>query len=370
MSATDKHYNRIIQKHFEDKIVRWLDGRNGNPISIEIHPAGKVGCLNRCPHCTGALHPGVKSCEEVPGELLIDFIRSLREHGVDRFVISGCRTEPLTYKYIGEVIEAIKDSNLSMGIHTSGELLTPDLVRLIASDTAPSSYIAFSVDSYDSSCYIEGHQPLNNRDPFPKIIRNAFDTGRMRYRFGSALDISWHYLFLKCNVHCEQGILNFVRLAKDSGADRVRFSTPLFPVNNRGQYRGFEIVSEEEVSQAMCFVQKARQEMETPNFHVATIQYESPLKFHEKPSFRYCYHGEMIGVVGSDGYIYPCTAVASVAFSHLRRGHIADFWKVWEGKKKLCVPEDCPGTHCDRFEGAFNRYVERMLSGRRGFSQV
>lgn len=128
----------------------------------------------------------------------------------------------------------------------------------------------------------------------------------------------------------------------------------------------FEIVSEEEVEQATSYVKHVRQEIgETPDFRVSVIPYVSPFETLKKPSFRFCYHGELIGVIGSDGFIYPCTAVASVAFAHLRRGQVEDFGKVWREKRILCVPEDCPGTYCDRFEGAFNRYVEQLVQENR-----
>jgi len=366
MIATDEYYNIIIQQYYSEAIRRWLTGQAVNPFSVEIHPAGKAGCINRCLHCTGSLPESMQSLETIPIKPLIEFIHSLPDHGVGKIVISGCRTEPLTYKHIGEVIKAAKASNLSVGIHTTGELLTPDLMLLIAYQATPGSYISFSIDAYDSLCYNEGHQPLNKRDAFSKIIKNAFEMGRLKSEFGSPLKINWYYLFLKCNVHSKEGIRRFIELAKDGGANRVRFSTPLLPVNNKGQHRGFEIVSEEEVNQAKSYVEHARQEIgETPDFRVSVLPYVSPFEHLKKPSFRFCYHGELIGVIGSDGFIYPCTAVASVAFAHLRRGRIEDFWKVWQEKHLLRVPEDCPGTHCDRFEGAFNRHVEQLNYQRR-----
>ncbi|MBM3238996.1 hypothetical protein FJZ31_22110 [Candidatus Poribacteria bacterium] len=364
--ATDRYYIPIIQQYYSEPIRRWLAEQVVN-LFVEIHPSGKAGCINRCQHCTGALPIGMKSPETIPIKPLIVFIYSLPEHDVRKLVISGCRTEPFTYKYIDEVIKAAKASNLSVGIHTTGELLTPDLMRLIAYQATPDSYISFSIDAYDSPCYNEGHQPLNKKgDAFSKIIKNAFEIGQLKSEFGSTLKINWHYLFLKCNVHSKEGIQHFIELAKDSGANHVRFSTPLFPVNNKGQHRRFEIVSKEEVEQATSYVEHARQEIEeTPDFRVSVIPYVSPFEFLEKPSFRFCYHGELIRVIGSDGFIYPCTAVASVAFAYLRRGQVEDFWKVWQEKHILRVPEDCPGTYCDRFEGAFNRYVEQLVQNER-----
>ena len=76
--------------------------------------------------------------------------------------------------------------------------------------------------------------------------------------------------------------------------------------------------------------------------------------------FRSCWHSKLIGVIGQDGAVAPCTSVASRRFRELSRGSILkeDFWEVWQRVQERPAIPACEDLFCTRFEYEINTLVE------------
>ena len=361
-----------------DRLYRWIVGQpralsaiqtlaNGKrpeqPCWVEIHCAGLEGCWNRCRHCTGQIPWSLERPCVIPLSGLKRCLDAIKFLGIPMVVLSGNRTEPLLHPDFDALMDAVRARGLATGLHTSGLQLTSRRASRLTSDAVEGDNVAFSIDSFNNETYEISHRagPRCCQRPFDSVVENARCLAAGKSRPEDPPFITWKYLWLNGNLD-QAGVECFVRLAKESGANRVRFAAPLPPVHEAGRLRGFRQISEEEFWMATDWAEKAKQVVgETATFTVEIVRVP-PLTDHAEPRFSRCWHAELMAVVGRDGLIYPCTSVASPLFEHLAYGTCADLAKAWEDRPPIRVPEDCSGLYCDRFERFVNEWIEEHLA--------
>lgn len=355
------NYAKFFEENYGDSLEALIQRRALAPPWIEIHPAcaGRIKCSNQCPHCTGQAQLNYTAEREIPLEVLLKLVESLPGRGVRRVVLSGIFSDPLLYSDIKGLLRVIKGQGLAVGVHTTGFFLDQELKELLTSSNHPPNYITFSLDCGNHKTYNRVHRPRNLKArPFDKILRNLKDLVEMKKSRSSNLWIGVSYLLLEGNTD-RDNLSAAVSLAAKMGVDCLRFTVPLLPVHYSEEgSRPFRLVTQQEVDAARERIAEAVASLGGDPLKVVVTPYNPTLQRERR--FESCWHSKLIGVVGQDGAIAPCTSVASRCFRHLSRGSILeeDFWEVWQRVQERPAIPACEDLFCTRFEYEINTLVE------------
>lgn len=336
------------------------------PLQIEIHPyhgSQPQGCNNRCVWCTRledkcALKTGAIRGLEL--ESLLALLRSLKGRGVRRIVLSGNSTEPLLYPGIGEVIETIHSIGLPWVLFSNfyyGETI----LDTAPGQALPGSTIRVSLDAFSECSYDRTHRPQTGAGTFAKVKANVERLASRRAEQRSPLRIGIAYLMVEANSEAEE-LWDVICWADQLGLDFLRFSVPLQPTHQNGEFALAEEAAEAIRARATAVMDRYRR-TRTARLDLSIRQ--DAVQQPAKPFVR-CHHGKAIPVVGVRGKIYPCTSTSIADFDGLGLGDINDpdfdFWQIWRDPTKWQHDTArCPD--CTRFEYDFNAAVEEQMNG-------
>jgi radical SAM protein with 4Fe4S-binding SPASM domain len=326
------------------------------PVQLELHPGNNCAGYT-CFYCYGEgqfLNDGIE-LEKEEYFKLIDDIKSK----IKFITLSGIKSDPLSYKYVYHIIKKLKESNLRVGIHTKGLLLTNKLSKLLNSETEYGDFITLSVNASNSSIYNKIHGLNKKSKAFNTVYSNLDTLYNYKSDTNSTLTINVAYLLFKDNSTKEQ-IEEFIGLFKDK-SDRIKFSFPQIP--NMGK------------DLSDVFLQSNKDQIEI----IKTLHAKNPklnIQFpifenskHET-DFKYCYAQNFQSVIDYCGNIFPCPQIASDDHFKLSYGNIknSNFWSVWNLKERVELCEspikkmNC--RICDRKDEEINTKLAKMFNNK------
>ena len=320
------------------------------PMQVELHPGGHCGPMN-CRYCYG------KNQKLNLGELNIDEYTKLLDeiNGRTNLIdISGIASDPLSYKYLFELIDLLKQKGCHFGIHTKGYFLTSELSKLINSGRTEGDFITISIDSANKNKYNNLHGIRKNVSAFDKILENVRYLKSVKDKNNSKIRINFGYLLFEENSNPED-IEEFIHIFEPLG-DVLRFSIPQVP--NVAKPSGF--ICQEDIDNKLSMLKK----YEKDNIVVLKFSYSQ----HDN-SFDTCWSQRFNMTIDKAGNVYPCPQVASSQYNHLRYGNIKlqTLFEIWNSQKRneiigMSVDREMKCRVCDRKDENINIELEKILN--------
>lgn len=343
--------------NFPEQVRAICDGKRPNsPLHVEIHPHSNNTemCNNRCYGCTG-LGYAMKdnSGFGIDSGRLIQTIDSFKGR-VQKVVFSGCCVEPLMYPQFADVIRHSRDADLDISIYSNFYFATPEITGLL-SRPVKKEFVRASLNAGTREAYNLVHRPADTNS-FDIILENI-----RRLAGAKDGDSPFFYLtYLLSQHNCDNKNLDFVvRFASSTrGIDKIRFSVYQKPLG-RKMPRAVAI-PQRLLDDSRKHLEDLKQKYQRQDFDVE-ITSEEIVEEQKQKGFSQCSVQDVFAVIGYDGSVYPCTAMAS-PFSpeQLKFGNInkEDFWDIWSKKNTNFSLEGC--LDCTRAEFEINNWFHQL----------
>jgi MoaA/NifB/PqqE/SkfB family radical SAM enzyme len=336
------------------------------PKQLEIHlPSDRqTACNLACTHCFSTLYTKELGRWEPEGLKLLHNL-----HGdIPYHIYGGAYCEPTANPFLFPFFATTKMYGNHFGLHTNGTYLLEleknhrFLTNCNEISTDKEDYISISIDAGSGLSW----QALKKKDK--SNFWNILQAIEMMANIRDKKNKSSHAIrlvFLVSEPTCSQEEFEFiVALAKMYKLDSVRFSVPY------DYYaRDFKDVKEYKSSKEDVIAEKVEQ---YTKHLISENENENPYVFWNPPfftdierfDFEKCFYGFFQITLSSDGYVYPCSAIAAPTASHLRKGKISsDLYKFqyqcWELQNNpVQCRTDCfsHGLRCNRMGLEINEY--------------
>lgn len=334
-----------------------FDGKMTLPRQVEIQLSNDTGvaCNLSCRDCQGQmLTPEMASMNG----MLYSLIKNLQGR-VPLFVISGINSEPTLNPGLIDLIELIKSTGSSYGLHTNGVLLSPleiknNFVTRLMRVSDANDYVSVSLDAGSPESYAWYKRVPEEYYLLAMKGVNMLSYFRLEFeKDGPRLRLT--YLLNKFNCSQEE-IESVVRTATILDYDSLRFSVP-YPFFGLSMDKWLEHRDNFEVPLFAKAIQRflpflSRDPADRPFVFVLSPETQDLSKF----SFAHCFYGYQMITLGSDAYFYRCSAGAHSFFRHLRLGMLTD--NIEEFYRMILMNQDKtfdPQVSCFPFGARCNR---------------
>lgn len=319
------------------------------PMQLELHPGSHCGGMN-CRYCYGKNQKLNKGILEICDyEKLLDDVNG-KTNLID---ISGIASDPLSYRFIYELIKLIKKKKINLGIHSKGYLLDEKISELINSGETDGDFITLSIDSSNAPNYNLLHGFNKKDNAFDKVVDKLRFLNNEKIKRNSNLRINIGYLLFQENSSNEE-IEKFIEIFEPF-ANMLRFSIPQVP--NVADPIGF--IPKNQIEKTLIRLKK----FEKNNVIVLKFDYSE-----HNHSFDTCWSQRFNITVDKAGYVFPCPQVALSNYNHISYGNIKKqtIWEIWNSQKrqsilKMDVDREMKCRVCDRKDENINIELEKIL---------
>ena len=302
------------------------------PAHVEIHPHhfSTPMCNNNCPACTGKIYRcGSRACEfGIEPERLIQTLGGFKGK-VNDVIFSGNSIEPLLYPDIVPAINAVRAVGAMFSLYSNFYYASrPGVLNALTNPATPFDYIRISLNAGSRDSYNLSHQPCDE-NAFSIVLENIRELLLLKREKKAELYVHLTYLLDQHNSGPRE-LENVVRWAADHiGVNGIRFSVYQKPM-------GLSVpsaidFSDEDFTHLKDHIVALEKEYARDNFSVEH-PWEMTQNEQKEKIFHECRVGKVFPVIGMDGGVYPCTAMASPFSSEVYRyGNInkEDFWDIW-----------------------------------------
>jgi len=316
------NYIQILKDHLGtwDKV---FNGELIYPRQLEIHLPGnhKIGCNFNCYYCQGRILQKPLGMNEESVYRVVEQLRG----AVPFHVYGGAYTEPLLNPWLLRFLKLTKQYGSRFGIHTNGSLLlqleksVKFCTELCAIADSPEDYISISIDAGSP----ESHTKTKNltRNWFDEIIAGVRLLCQIR---GGRNFPAVRFSYIMNEDNASPGELaNIVRIAREIGADSVRFSVPYDLYG-----KPFEQVREYKRNVEIPFdaVVRARLDglLSKPGDKPFVFYIPPACQDVDKMNFKQCIYSYYQITLAADGWVYNCSSTASPSFKFSRLGKQTD----------------------------------------------
>lgn len=316
------NYTQVLLDHLGgwDKV---FNGELIYPRQLEIHLPGnhKIPCNFYCYYCQGRLVDQSLGMDE---EVVYRLVERLRGK-VPFHIYGGAYTEPLLNPYLLDFLKLTKRYGSKFGIHTNGSLLlrlqksSNFLTEICALATSPEDYVSISIDAG----FPKSHMATKNlqKNWFNEIIRGAELLCKIRGTDNKPA-VRFSYIINESNATYEE-LSNIVRIAREIGADSVRFSIPYDLYG-----KPFEQVRDYKRRVEVPFDTVVRARLDG----LLSTSGAKPFVFYippasqdvDKMNFRQCIYSYYQITFGAGGWVYKCSSTATPSFKFNRLGRQTD----------------------------------------------
>ena len=292
-----------ILNHFE-RIQRFVKGELVYPITVEIDPTNV--CNHRCAWCVSMeAHTG-----EVLGlDRLRELIAELKSSDVRSIVLKG-GGEPTTHPQFIEILDAVRESDLSCGLITNGSMPRRGTRERIVETC---EWVRVSLDAATP----QTHRAIHGTSDFTRILQNVeYLANESAGRTMVGLN------FVAEPRNCAE-MADFARMGKQLGAAYVTIRCVFDPNNPLS----------EEMRAAMRQQAAEAKAVEDGAFRVFLGNFtDRYLNADAAEPFPYnrCLGPNLIGIVGGDGEVYACCFLRGnkqFSFGNIHEKSFSDIWK-------------------------------------------
>lgn len=322
--AKDKDYNSNMKllKHLE-RLLEWDQTGFVFPVLVAINPSD--ACNNRCPLCSTKNKSTVMmSTAEVKR-----ILKEVREVGVKAIGYGG-GGEPLCQPDLEEILRFTKELGLESSLTSNGYTLTQGCIDAIVTCC---TWTRISLDADGPVIYEKTHGMKGKA--FDKVCDNIRKIAEARKRLNSEMVFGLTYLI---GPHTVEGIFGAAKLARDLGADYMRFR-PFFDWQEDDLDLNASVLDELE----RC------KELIIDSFDVTYPESRVSSRVISKNQREYgkCYVHHFMTIVDADLKVYPCCMLVGRPEYCLGDLHHKTFKELWmsEERKKAFESIDlsvCP----------------------------
>lgn len=334
------------------------------PVHVEIHPHhfSTPMCNNNCPACTGKIYRcGARACEfGIDSKRLIQTITGFGGK-VNDVIFSGNSIEPLLYPEIVPAIKAVRQAGAMFSLYSNFYYANrPGVIDALTTPATAYDYVRISLNAGKRESYNFSHRP-DDPNAFGIVLENVRELTRLKKEKKADLYVHLTYLLDKYNSGFEEleGIVRWA--ASDSGINGIRFSVYQKPMGL--SVPGAIDFSSEDFNSLKARVIRLEKHYGREDF---SIEHPWEMTQHEEKEKKFleCRVGKVFPVIGMDGGVYPCTAMASPFSSEaFRYGNInhEDFWAIWDIMSNLRGVPLSSCHDCTRGEYDINTQLDRPL---------
>lgn len=345
--------------NFPDAVNAICKGsRPQSPLHVEIHPHhnSTIMCNNHCAGCTGLKYASKQNQSTgINPERLIETIDSFKRR-VKKVVFSGCCIEPLLYPQINEVYSHCRKARLDISLYSNFYYANkPGIIETLASPQE-NEYVRISLNSGTKKAYNLVHHPID-KNSFEIIQENIKDLLSLKKSKNPFVHLTYLLSTHNCDKKNLESAINFA--ASNAGIDSIRFSVYQKPLGR--EMPSSIAIPLEKLDEARKNLEKLKSEYTRKDFSVE-ITNEEIIPEQKKKPFNKCRVQDAFAVIGFDGNVYPCTAMASTSSpDYYKFGNIntQNFWDIWKTKNSDFHLDKC--YDCTRAEFQINsRFHEEI----------
>jgi len=353
-----------VNSLFSKEIDEITEGKHPDtPFQVEIHPhhSSTELCNNNCNGCTGGGYRNSESKKQgIDINRFIETIDSFKGK-TRRVVFAGNCTEPLLYPEINTLIRHIRDAGLEFGLYSNFYYADKPGFLEELTNTSLNDYVRVSLDAGTSESYNKTHNP-KDKNSFEKIKENTEDL----LTLNKNLDI--HITYLLSDSNCNKTDLKAVTewVGKHEGINSMRFHVYQKPLGRN--MPNSSIISPSRLEETRELLSELKEQYKD-NFNMKIAFPKKMILNQKEKPFERCYVQHIFAVIGFDGEVYPCTAMASPSSSDIYKfGNInyEKFWDIWKNidKKSLFPLDKC--YDCTRAEFDVNCHVQELVNQKVG----
>jgi MoaA/NifB/PqqE/SkfB family radical SAM enzyme len=290
--SNKQQYSSLKIFHHKEALDAIKDGKHIAPFYIRIKPTNL--CNHHCSYCTyGAGNSENKTenrdtvvrTDMIPWGKMQEIICDMGDMGVKAVTFSG-GGEPLTYPYIVEAVQMMKDRNIDLSLISNGQLLSGETAKLFYD----AKWVRISFDSPNEAEYMQ----LRNVSAVSfQTVCNNIKNFAVNKAKNCVLGIN--YVISKANA---SRVYEAAVLLKSFGVNNVKFAAV---VENTPNYHNE--IKDSVIKQIHC----AQKELTSSEFSVIN-NYENDWmdKNFVTKNFPHCYTCGLVTVIAADCKAYYC----------------------------------------------------------------
>ena len=295
----------------------------------------QVGLTSHCNHKCIFCHGGHSVLEErnevIDLDILLNALRQAKKHGLKAITLVG-NGEPLIYPRIKELLTALYEMGLEIGIFTNGACLTEELRKFVVKYC---TFIRFSVNGGTA----EDHEAVHQTKDFDFVVNNIRELVRLKKEQGTALPtIGTQMVFYEVNY---RGIHKAARLWREIGVDYFEIKPYVVTAFNLAE--GIKPAQDAEAVEREMREAKA---FETDKFKVFAkyTMYKHTLSKPSERTYSKCLGQAFAGNILEDGGVYICPGMEDE--EPLGNINVQTFEEIWLGEKRKKILAELDVKKC------------------------
>lgn len=365
-------YLEQLQNYIETAEKRYVRGNPAPfiyPKQLEIHlPSDRnTPCNLACDHCFSTLYKKELGRWETEGLKLLHNLKG----AIPYSIFGGAYTEPTASPFLFPYLETVKHYGNHFGVHTNGTYLFDlekqqrFLTNVHEISTDREDYISVSLDAGCGMSWKDlKHRNKSNFWNILQAIETMAEIREKKNKNSHAIRIM--YLVSDKTFGQEQFefIISFAKMMK---VDSLRFSVPYdYYARDFEKVKNYKETTEDRIAEKLELAVKdliSESKEERPYIFYSDPYYVDINRF----DFNVCKYGFFQITLGSDGFIYPCSAIAAPTAKHLRISPVSSdleefnlqCWQLQNNPVRC--KDDCfsHGLRCNRMGLEINEYFNK-----------
>ena len=304
--------------HHLDRLQAICRGELLPPVTFEVDLTN--ACNHRCIWCLDH-SSNSQTNSTLKEDSLLHFADEIAKQGVRSIVFKGSG-EPLLYYSFSKVVQHLQSKGLELGLITNGETIDRHLKAI-----PHLSWLFVSLDAGTAKTHQKLHKPFKI-NIFDSIVDNL-------YQISTSVFTGVDYKIHPDNI---QEIETATHLARDVGCRCITFKHMISEDN--------QTINPKMVREFDKLMIKLKHELESTDFQILNIglpcfsQGNIPLPYNN------CLAHHLIGILGSDGHLYPCMALRGEVDYSYGCIYRDTFQDIWYGKKRKAVLKKITQKEC------------------------
>ncbi|MEW5804917.1 MAG: radical SAM protein [bacterium] len=330
--------------HYLDRLEAICRGELPPPVTIEIDLTN--ACNHRCIWCIDQSY-NIRvnaTLKEVP---LLNFAPEIASQRVQSVIFKG-GGEPLLYYSFGKVAHHFRSKGLSLGLITNGEAIDRHI------DAIPHlTWVQVGLDAASAETHQKLHNPFKAK-VFDTIVDNL-------YQISTSVFTGIIFTIHPDNYH---ELVAATNLAKDVGCHSITFKRVIGEEARRFTPQMLRKIKE--------LVASLQWKEANANFQILPPRLHSFDQEYTDTPYPLCLAHHLIGILGSDGSLYPCRTLRGEADYSYGSIYRETFQNIWYGERRRAVLDKIARNECsDRCLGLtsylrydhYNQLLEYMKQG-------
>jgi len=339
--GNNPHNNESVYSDFKlfqhlDKVAEWQEkGYASAPVIIDLDLTDH--CNHHCPACIYKFTNTEKIY--IPTEKAREILTDAAQMGSKAVTFAG-GGDPTMHPDFEKLILHSKEAGLEAALFSNCYEMNDSLIETIVREC---TWMRVSLDADGPEIYKKTH--AMGEEEFNQAIGNVRKITSRARETGSDLRVGICYLM---GPHTVKGIYTGAKLAKDLGAQEIRFR-PFFNFEDRregtaitrlmdiqvkkGRDRNEQV---KEIREQLARAEELRDDgfsVSYPDYRVAALEGKGPR------GFSTCYYPQFSASITADMKLYPCCPLKSIPEYEIGDLSNASFREVWNSDKRRKVHE-------------------------------